>query len=216
MKIAAILLAVLPACGQHFSIGVIGGGMATGGLDPSAQNIWDGKRYTVGLTAEVDLPLPRLAVEIDALYKRAGQRAQDCVFTSCSYSEVRAHVFEVPFLLKYRLLKHTPLTPFAGAGVSYQHVRAASGTLLTWRTGPLVPAEVVDVAVHRLPLSMPAEDHAGIVAAGGIELRAGGIRVSPEFRYTRWKSAYWEWYGPRGFFTASNLNQVDGLVSIRF
>jgi hypothetical protein len=216
MKIPVILLAVLPACGQHFSIGVIGGGVATGGLDPSAANIWDGKRYTVGVTAEVDLPLPRLAIEVDGLYKHAGQRAQDCVFTSCSYSEVRAHVFEIPFLLKYRLLKHTPLTPFVDTGVSYRRVLAASGTLLTWRTGPLVAAEAVDLAVHRFPLSMPAENHVGIVAGGGIELRAGRIRMSPEFRYTRWNSAYWQWSGPRGFFTASNLNQVEGLLSIRF
>ena len=216
MKIAAFLLAVLPACSQPFSIGVIGGGVATGGLDPSADNIWDGKRYTVGISAEVRLPLPRLAIEVDGLYKRAGQRAQACAFTSCSYSEVRADVFEIPFLLKYRLPRLTPVTPFVDGGVSYQHVRAASGALLTWRTGPVVAGEVVDLTVHRFPLTMPAENHVGIVAGGGIELRAGRIRVSPEFRYTRWNSAYWESAGPRGFFTASNLNQVEGLASIRF
>jgi opacity protein-like surface antigen len=211
-----ILLAVLPACGQRLSIGVIGGGVATGGLDPAADNLWDGKRYTVGVSAAVSLPLPRISVEVDGLYKHAGQRAQDCAFTSCSYSEVRADVFEIPVLLKYRLLQHAPVAPFVGAGVSYQHVRAGSGTLLTWRTGPVVAGEAVDLTVHRFPLTMPAENHVGMVAGGGIELRAGRIRVSPELRYTRWNSAYWESAGPRGFFTASNLNQVEFLISIRF
>jgi hypothetical protein len=216
MKPAILLLAALPACCQPFSFGIIGGGIATDGLDPSAQNLWDGKRYTVGVAAELKLPLPRLSVEVDALYKHTGQRSSSCAFTSCAYSEVRANIFEFPFLLKYRLLKRSPIAPFVEAGPAYQWVRHASGTVLTWRTGPIVPDEVVDLTVHRFPTMMPAENHVGIVAGGGIELRAGPIRVSPQFRYTRWSAAYWESSGARGFFTASNVNQAEGLLSIRF
>ena len=53
----------------------------------------------------------------------------------------------------------------------------------------------------------------GVVAGGGIEFRAGRLKVSPEFRYTRWNSRYWESPGSRGFFTASNVNQAEGLMS---
>src|SRR5690349_14102537 len=108
MRTAILFLAAIPAYGQLFSFGVIGGGIVTGGLDPAAQDIWDGKRYTAGAAVEVKLPLPRLSVEADALYKHAGQRNSDCAFTSCSYSEVRTDIFEFPALLKYRLLKRAP------------------------------------------------------------------------------------------------------------
>jgi len=216
MKTAVLLLAALPAHGQVFSFGVIGGGIATGGLDPSAGNIWDGKRYIAGLAAEFRLPLPRLSVEVDGLYKHTGQRRADCAFAFCSLSEVRANIFEFPALLKYRLLKHAPVAPFVAAGVAYQWVRRGSGTAQSWRTGPIVPNEVVDLSVHQFPLAMPAENHAGIVGGGGIEFRAGRLRVSPEFRYTRWSSRYWEASGSRGFFTGSNLNQAEGLMSVKF
>ena len=216
MRTAVFLLAAFPAYGQLFSFGVIGGGIATGGLDPSAQDTWDGKRYTIGATAEGRLPLPRLSLEVDALYKHTGERNSGCAFTFCFYSEVRANIFEFPLLLKYQLLKHSPAMPFVGAGVAYQWVRHGSGTLLGWRNGTIVPGEVVDLTVDRSPLTMPAENHVGIVAGGGVEFRAGRIRLAPEFRYTRWNAAYWESTGPRGFFTGSNLNQAEGLIGVRF
>jgi hypothetical protein len=216
MRIAIFLLAALPACGQHLSFGILGGGIATGGLDPAADNTWDGKRYTVGIGVEVKLPLPRLSLEVDALFQHAGQRASDCALTSCSYSEVRADIFEFPALLKYRPLRHAPVAPFLETGAAAQWVRRGSGTLLTWRTGPLVPGETVDLSVHHTSVSMPAENHAGVVAGGGVELRAGPLRIAPEVRYTRWLSPYWESAGPRGFFTASNQNEVTGMVGVRF
>jgi hypothetical protein len=149
---------------------------------------------------------------VDALFRRAGERNSNCAFASCSYSEVRAGIFEFPALLKYRFVKYA----FVNAGLSYQWVRHGSGTLLSWRTGPLVPGEVVDLTVHSSPLATPAENHVGFVGGIGIEVRGGGLRLSPEFRYTRWNSPYWKSTGPRGFFTASNLNQIEGLVAVRF
>ena len=105
--IILFLSAALPACAQ-FSFGILAGGTATAGLDPSARDVWEGKAYTAGATVEYRLPR-RLSVEVDALYKRAGDSNRDCVFTSCSYSRLRAHIFEFPFLLKYRLLRRAPV-----------------------------------------------------------------------------------------------------------
>jgi hypothetical protein len=216
MKTAFLLLVALPVCGQHLSFGIIGGGLATGGLDPAAQNTWDGKRYTVGIAADVRLPFPRLSAEVDALLQHTGQRDFQCAFTFCSYSEVRANVFEFPVLIKYRPFKRAPAMPFLEAGPAVQWVRHGSGTALSWRTGAIFPGEVVDLAVHRSAVAMPAETHAGIVAGGGAEFRVGVLRIAAEFRYTRWTSPYWESTGPRGFFTSSNVNQVEGLVGVRF
>jgi hypothetical protein len=206
------LLAALPACGQHFSFGIIGGGIAAGGLDPLAQNSWDGKRYSVGATAEVTVPLPRFSVEVDALLQHTGARAAGCVFTYCSYVEVRANIFEFPALVKYRAWR----SAFVGAGPAYHWVRHGRGGALSWRNGQISPGEVVDMTLHRNRAAMAAETNAGVVAGGGVELRAGRLVISPQFRYTRWASRYWEFSGSRGFFTGSNLNQAEGLVGVRF
>lgn len=213
--IILFLTAVLPACGQLLSFGIKGGGAATGGLDPSAQDVWEGKPYTIGATVEYHLPR-RMAVEVDALYQRAGDRSMGCAFTPCSYSQLRAGIFEFPAQLKFRLLRRAPATPFVAGGLAYRRVRTATGTALSWRTGPIVPNEVVDYTVHRSSISNPAENHVGGVAAGGVEFRIGRLRLAPELRYTRWNARYWEFFGSRGFFTGSNLNQVEGLLGVTF
>ncbi len=183
-------------------------------MDPSAQDVvWEGKPYTVGATVEYRLP-QRLAIDVDALYQRAGDRSMSCAFASCSYSQLRANIFEFPALLKFRFLRRAPATPFVAGGLAYRWVRSATGTTLTWRTGPLVAGEEVDYTVHRFGISNPAENNVGGVAAGGVELRVGKLRLAPELRYTRWNARYWEFFGPRGFFTGSNLNQVEGLLGV--
>ena len=208
MKTAIFFLAALRACGQFLSFGFIGGGIAAGGLDPSAQDAWEGKRYTVGATIEMKLPAPRLSVAVNALFRRAGKRNDGCTFGSCFYSDVRANIFEFPMLIKYRPWKCAPAQPFVEAGPAYQWVRHGSGLLLSGLAGRTLGG--------RFPLVMPAENHVGIVAGGGVEFRAGRLRLSPEFRYTRWTSRYWESFGSRGFFTGSNLDQAEGLISVRF
>src|SRR4051794_31314964 len=122
MKSLILFLSVLPACGQILSFGLIGGGIASDGVDPGAGDTWSGKRYTVGVRVEAKLPAPRLSVEVDALYRRAGQGSGDCAFTSCFVSELRANLFEFPVMAKYRLLKRAPVAPFVSAGVAYQWV----------------------------------------------------------------------------------------------
>src|SRR5215831_3831258 len=95
---------LIPASGQPVSFGVLGGGLATGGLDPSAQNAWEGKRYTIGPTIEFHLPR-HFSVEVDALYQRTGDSNSDCIFTYCSASSRRANILEFPVQLKFRLLR---------------------------------------------------------------------------------------------------------------
>jgi hypothetical protein len=80
----------------------------------------------------------------------------------------------------------------------------------------MVPGENVDLSIHRVKTSSPAENHLGGVFSGGVEFGAGRLRLSPEFRYTRWSSRYWEIFGSRGYFSGSNLNQAELLFGLRF
>jgi hypothetical protein len=212
--VLALTVGLTAANAQLFSFGIKAGGVVTGALDSAAWSTSEAKRYTAGPMIEIHLPM-RFSVEVDALYKRAGERDAACQFTYCSFSSVRANVFEFPFLLRYRLLEG-PVAPYAAVGVAYRHVGKATGTALNWRSGPLVAGEVVDPTVQSFPLSNPSEDHAGIVAGGGVRFCAGRVALSPEARYTRWNGRYWEASGSRGYYTAANANQVEILMGLSF
>ena len=54
----------------------------------------------------------------------------------------------------------------------------------------------------------------GIVAAGGVERRAGRVWIAPEVRYVYWNKPPVEEYGSRGFSIASSQHQVDVLIGI--
>jgi hypothetical protein len=62
---------------------------------------------------------------------------------------------------------------------------------------------------------MPAETPIGFVGGGGLELRAGILKVAPEFRFIRWKEPFWESYGSRSF-TRSNRNEAAFLLGLSF
>jgi hypothetical protein len=129
---------------------------------------------------------------------------------------LRGNILEFPALLKLRLLRRAVATPFVAGGLAYQRVGRATGTSLAWRTGPIVPNEVVDYAIHSFSISNPAEKHVGGVASGGVEFMAGKLRLTAELRYMRWNARYWEFFGSRGFFTGSNPNQAEGLLGVTF
>jgi len=213
MRCVLCLLAILPmALGQRFSFGIVAGGTATGRLDPSAQETWEGKEYAFGPTVEYRLS-SHLSGEVDVLYKRTGTRNDSCVFGSCSFARVRAGVFEFPMLVKYRI-GSGPVRPFASGGISLEWVRHAVGKSAGFITNPVrldAPVQFFTGTFGRA-----AETHVGGVGGGGLELRTGPVALAPEVRYTRWSGRYWEFNGSRGFFTGSSLNQVEGLFSVRF
>jgi hypothetical protein len=209
---AFLLLLLMPASGQLVSFGIKAGGAATGALDPQAQDVSEAKRYTLGPAVEIGLPF-RLSAEIDVLYRRTGSRSAACDFGGCTFSSVRANMFLFPLLAKYRFLRG-PTTPFAVGGMAAQWVRTASGNEQGWYEDPYIPG--ASPTVYRGRLFTPAEFNVGAVAGGGVEFRAGRARLSPELRYTRWNARYWEVYGSRGYFTGSNLNQIDILMGVTF
>lgn len=54
----------------------------------------------------------------------------------------------------------------------------------------------------------------GLVVGGGLEIKAGVLKVSPEFRYTRWLNRAFSAYFSHGFFAESAQNQAEILVGI--
>jgi hypothetical protein len=208
-----VLLAMLPCIyGQRLSFGIIGGGMATGGLDPTAQDTWEGKRYTFGPAVEFGLPF-RLSAELDALYRRAGSSIRIFSIGTSGYSSRRADVLEFPLQLKCRLGRG-PVRPFVAGGLAVKWVRHASANSLSFVTNPFVLNAPTQYVTYRY--GVPAETHAGPVVSGGIEFAAGRLRLAPEFRYTRWSGRYWEFSGSHGYFTGPNPNQAELLFELLF
>jgi hypothetical protein len=70
----------------------------------------------------------KLDVEVDALYRRFGDRGASCFFTGCSSTRRRANSWEFPILVKRRW--PFPLaSPYAGVG--YTPRRVGKATVIT-------------------------------------------------------------------------------------
>jgi hypothetical protein len=214
----AILVTKVPANGQLLSFGIKAGGEISTGLDfegmPFA--VSEAKPYTFGPAVEFRLPF-KLAVEVDALYNRTGYRGDLCRFTYCWAQVGRTNVFAFPALLKYRLFRG-PLSPYVAGGPAYRHVGGPSGTVLNWRTGPAFPGEVVDTTVQRTSLTGPGSDGAGVVVGGGLEIKLGILKLSPEYRFTHWNNRAWGVTGSGDgyYFNGSSPNQHEILLGVMF
>ena len=206
MRFLALFLFALPAFAQSFSFGVKGGvpltdAFSTGRRDPLSYSSVR-RRYTVGPTAEIRLPLLGLSVEVDALYHRIGwdsSRAGTPVFEPFqSTARIGAWDFSAPFK---RRLGLSDVHPYLAAGPAFRrffttrenYVSAASRNL---------SKQMID-EVHR-------KNIAGIVAAAGVEL-GRAMRIAPEFRYTRWLMNNISDSNP---FLSTQANQAEVLVLV--
>src|SRR5579875_4143717 len=127
-----------PAWSQIISFGVKAGVPLTDGFPSNYSDAYQ-RRYTVGPTAELHLPL-HLSFEVDALYRREGEGGS---FVTChgfgvdscpgvtATERARANDWQVPFLLKWqpgsRLIR-----PFVDGGVTYRHVGGETVTQLLY------------------------------------------------------------------------------------
>ena len=167
------------------------------------------RRYIVGPTAEIHLPF-HLSFEVDALYRRSGTASTNITYAfggppSPAVEVVqrsRVNDWQIPFLAKW---EHGsgPIRPFIDAGVTYRHV---SGTSTAEYFSPFGSTSQTAAAT-----TTPNSD--GFTFGGGVTLKLLVVRVSPEFRYTRWHSPPLV-----GIFLASNMNanQADLLVGFTF
>ena len=144
------------------------------------------KRYTIGPTAEIRLPFG-FGVEADFLYKRTSIELVQDQSGGPTTAQKSATSLEFPLLGKYRL-PGDEVRPYVAAGVSFRRL----SDLKAFVTG-----------------ADPA--NRGFVMAGGIQLKLGPVRLSPELRWTRWGSAS----GETGVLKY-NRNQAEFLVGITF
>jgi hypothetical protein len=141
------------------------------------------RRYTFGPSAEWRFT-PRLALELDALYKRIGyvqiENTSVSGVTVNSSFDIKGHSFDFPLLAKYRWEgRVTPYAVFGGA-LRFMNMGRARGvrTVQTAQSATTTPID----SEESVPLFVP-----GVAAGAGVEFGAGRIRLLPEVRYTRWR-----------------------------
>ncbi len=153
--------------------------------------------YIIGPTAEVRLPF-HLSIEVDVLYRRNGFNyststpISDPPFSeSLSYRTV-INDLQFPILAKYEFKGIPLLRPFVSGGLVYRH------------TG---------VSTNDSFATFSNTNSAGIAIGGGVALKVGPLRLSPQIRYTYWPSP-----SPTSSLNgvSSTSNQADFLVAFTF
>lgn len=196
MKKLFVLLLLSQAAfgGDWFALGIRGGVPLTDAI----KNVSSGdfhlrsatKSFTIGPSAELLLPFG-FGIEVDALHKSTDLRmtAQNGVPPNPVAISNSVGSWEFPLLAKFRL-PGDALRPYIAGGVAFRRF----GDLVNFATG-------LDRTTS------------GFVLGGGLEIKVGWVRISPEIRYTRWGS---------GRTAASpddvryNQNEADFLLGFTF
>jgi hypothetical protein len=211
-----ILLVHEVTAAQSFSFGVKGGMGLTNTVDVSFNYTSADKRYTVGPTVEIGLPLS-FAVEVSALYRRTGYDTADGLYNMFTDQRVRANSWEFPITLKYYIpLKHFPVKLHMSGGYVLRNLSGASNVIHSYGYDYQTGAPYDNTyhgATTYLPWVNPTH---GVTAGGGLRLNMGFLRISPEIRYTRWSGVPFQQAGPYGSFAQSTQNQLDLLVGLTF
>ncbi|SRR5712691_10712415 len=209
-----VLLSVSPVFGQQrpsFDFGLRAGkpGTSVVGLEHDqyyrlfgGTDFMETSNYAVGPTFAVNLT-DHLAIQLDALYKpvRYTTTGPSQPGFYSQRSSTRGHWWEFPLMAKGRFGREN-VQPFAGGGISFNH---ATGTTESFYTDVRAGTETRSSR----PLGMSGSWF-GLVAGGGVELKAGNFQIAPELRYTHWRRTS---YGPG---TYALPNQFDLLVGFTF
>jgi len=188
--------------GQSITIGIKGGARLTKDLHESVGMVSESRSYTIGPT--VDIGLWRgFGMEFDVLYKRVGKSEVGRFLGTYSWSRDRSNSFEFPILAKYRLSSKQP-GPYFSGGYAFRQI-SGSGTV-NWINAYYGPPQFGEG-----PYTPHYGNSSGLVVGGGVEFGLCHMKVSPEFRYTRWFNG-----GLRSTYdyTISAQNQAEILVGI--
>ena len=128
----------------------------------------------------------RLSLEVDGLYRPL--HATPNPDTSPFRSPFTVLTWEFPVLARYRLTA-SKFAPFAEAGPS---VRASGNN------------------------NGYAPSRFGATGGGGVEVKAGTLRLSPAVRYTRWAKDQSTFGTPQVDYPRTAANQVETLVGVSF
>ncbi len=196
---------------QSFSVGFKFGARLTDDLYTHNSGIVsESKRYAVGPTAEFKV-WRRLGIEIDALYRRVGtSEFYADILGDLSWSRDRSNSWEFPILAKYRFVQRLP-GPYVSGGYAFRHIRGSGTGVSFCCFNPYGPSNPIITTGSYTP---DYENSTGLVVGGGMEFRLLRLRVSPEFRYTRWTSASRVSVGSFGYSVNSAQNQEEILFGI--
>lgn len=207
--ILTVVLHLWPLTGstQHFAVGVKGGvplgdAFQKNNLVPRFTYTFNTKRYTVGPTGEVSLPL-RLRFEADALYSRLDYDSTVMGVDTFTRSATKADSWEFPFLVK-KDFSVTGFSPYADIGFALRHVGGTSHIVNT-----VFPSRVFEITTS--PSELNHDWASGFAIGAGVEFRAGPLLLSPELRYTRW--ARENFRAASGIFQ-SNLNEANLFLGL--
>jgi len=209
MKITLLVFtAVVTAAAQPVSVGVKGGVPITDFFDAvhgnQAAYASNTHRYLVGPTVQFNLPL-RFSIEIDALYRRLGYDYNQFAGPgSPTFTSTTANSWEFPVLGKWAVFPG-PVRPFIDFGANFRHISGVNQIQDT--------ASAVGVNVGTVPEFHKATD-IGATFGAGVEFKIGWLRVTPEFRYTRWGSENFD--DPIGTLLRTNKNQGDFMLGLTF
>lgn len=208
MKLALLVcMMAVGAAAQPVSVGVKFGVPVTDALETFQGNqsayVTNTHRYLVGPTVQFNLPF-RFSIEVDALYRRLGYEYNQFAGTgSPTSTRTVANSWEFPVLGKYAIWGG-PVRPFIDAGANFRHISGVEQIRST--------LTAVNVSVTAPEFNK--DNDIGFVFGGGVEFKLGRVRITPEFRYTRWGSENFR--DPVAALLRTNKNQGDFIVGLTF
>lgn len=197
--LCAAALAATALAQSPISVGVRAGLPLTDLIDANSRSdVFSATRhYTVGPTVELNLPAG-FGVQVDALYKRFAFGRPGGFIGEFPAADTTGNSWEFPVMVKWTA--PGAVAPFVNAGASFRNW-SGFDQLGNFVTGQEF-SEIDD------------KNNVGFVAGGGLSLRMGRVKISPEIRYTRWGVDNFA-DGVRNILK-SNKNQAEVLVGFTF
>jgi len=204
LSIFLVLLAASAGC-QPVSVG-IKAGVPLNTLFEAPDNRWtaDTPRWTAGPTIELNLRA-RFSIGLDALYRRGSATYGRAVGSAYFTGDFETAHWEFPLYLKYRFGKG-PVRPFVNAGVALDYARTT--------TVSSCGGDVMLCSTPGVGSSKSSHGGAGVTFGGGVELKAGRLKIAPELRFTLWQNGYFS-QGSLASYSPGSRNQAAILAGIR-
>jgi len=185
--IVAGLLTAAAACAQNISVGALAGVPFTNVESTTTisgiQYLPKSPHFAIGGTFQLNLPF-HLRLELDALMRPASFKVSNLL------NNTTATEWRFPVIAQYRLGSNKVMTPFVGAGASFEHLYQIKN------------------AVTSGPGSIASNSPGGMLMDGGLDFKLKLFRLSTELRYTRQFNA--------SIFQVSQLNTAEVLVGAHF
>jgi len=199
---------MVSAVAQPVSVGMKVGVPVTDALETFQGNqsayVTNTHRYLFGPTVQLNLPF-RFSIEVDALYKRLGYEYNQFGGPgSPTTTRTTANSWEFPVLGKWAVFPG-PVRPFIDFGANFRHISGVDQIRDT--------ASAVNVIVNPVP-EFHKDFDIGATFGAGVEFKAGWLRLTPEFRYTRWGSENFR--DPVASLLRTNKNQGDFMIGLTF